>query len=81
MCMSEEKTNEDHTEMEQEAEDPTRSFYKKQKKKKNKKISRSLKLDWISGLEDMADQYSSVQLQHKILEDWYEEQDEFEVNK
>ncbi|MDD4651962.1 MAG: hypothetical protein PHQ34_06995 [Methanothrix sp.] len=74
MCSLEEKTNEDHPEMEQEAEDSISSFYKKQKKK-YKKISRSLKLDWIGGLEDMADQYSSVQLQHKILENWDEEQD------
>jgi hypothetical protein len=34
-----------------------------------------LKLDWIGALEDMSDQYSSVELQHKILDWWDEEQD------
>lgn len=81
MYRSEENTNENHQEMDQLADGSSSSFYKKQKNKKSKKISRSLKLDWVGGLEDMADQYSSVQLQHKILESWDEEQDELGVNQ
>ena len=43
--------------------------------KRAKKPKGDLKLDWIAALEDMSDQYSSVELQHKILDWWDEEQD------
>ena len=43
--------------------------------KRAKKPKGDLKLDWIGALEDMSDQYSSVELQHKILDWWDEEQD------
>ena len=34
-----------------------------------------LKLDWIGALQDMKDQYTSVELQHEILDWWGEEED------
>lgn len=77
MCRSEEKTNENHQGMDPEAEDSTSLLIKKRKKK----TSRNLTLGWIGALEDIADQYSSVELQHKILDDWDEEQDELDGNK
>ena len=43
--------------------------------KRAKKPKGDLKLDWIGALEDISDQYSSVELQHKILDWWDEEQD------
>jgi hypothetical protein len=58
-------------ELHQEAEDFISFLIEKRKKKP----SGDLKLDWIGALEDMSDQYSSVELQHKILDWWDEEQD------
>lgn len=58
-------------ELHQEAEDFISFLIEKRKKKP----SSDLKLDWIGALEDMGDQYSSVELQHKILDWWDEEQD------
>ena len=58
-------------ELHQEAEDFISFLIEKRKKKP----SCDLKLDWIGALEDMGDQYSSVELQHKILDWWDEEQD------
>jgi len=43
--------------------------------KRAKKPKGGLKLDWIGALQDMSDQYSSVELQHKIPDWWDEEQD------
>jgi galactose-1-phosphate uridylyltransferase len=37
--------------------------------KKRKKTKRKLKLTWAGALADLADKYTSVELQHKIL-DW-----------
>jgi hypothetical protein len=36
--------------------------------KRGRKPKGRLKLDWRGGLEDMKDQYTSVELQHKIQE-------------
>ncbi len=58
-------------ELHQEAEDFISFLIEKRKKKPLD----DLKLDWIGALEDMSDQYSSVELQHKILDWWDEEQD------
>jgi hypothetical protein len=58
-------------ELHQEAED----FISFLIDKRTKKPKGDLKLDWIGALEDMSDQYSSVELQHKILDWWDEEQD------
>jgi hypothetical protein len=77
MCRSEEQIKENHPEMGRGAEDSTSTRIKKRKKN----TSRSLKLDWIGALEDIADQYSSVELQHKILDSWDEEQDELGINQ
>ena len=58
-------------ELHQEAEDYISFLIEK----RAKKAKGDLKLDWIGALEDMSDQYSSVELQHKILDWWDEEQD------
>jgi hypothetical protein len=58
-------------ELHQEAEDYISFLIEK----RVKKPKGDLKLDWIGALEDMSDQYSSVELQHKILDWWDEEQD------
>jgi len=58
-------------ELHQEAEDYISFLIEK----RAKKPKGDLKLDWIGALEDMSDQYSSVELQHKILDRWDEEQD------
>jgi hypothetical protein len=58
-------------EMHQEAEDYI-SFLIDRRARRPKG---DLNLDWIGALEDMSDQYSSVELQHKILDWWDEEQD------
>ena len=58
-------------ELHQEAEDYISFLIEK----RAKKPKGDLKLDWIGALEDMNDQYSSVELQHKILDWWDEEQD------
>lgn len=39
-------------------------------KKVKRKSTRKPKLDWRGALRDLRDQYSSVELQHKILEWW-----------
>jgi hypothetical protein len=59
------------TELHQEAEDYISFLIDK----RAKKPKGDLKLDWIGALEEMSDQYSSVELQHKILDWWDEEQD------
>jgi len=43
--------------------------------KRVRKPKGDLKLDWIGALQDMGDQYSSVELQHKILDWWDDEED------
>ena len=58
-------------ELHQEAEDYISFLIEK----RAKKPKGDLKLDWIGALEDMSDQYSSVEMQHKILDWWDEEQD------
>lgn len=58
-------------ELHQEAEDYISFLIEK----RAKKPKGDLKLDWIGALEDMSDKYSSVELQHKILDWWDEEQD------
>jgi hypothetical protein len=58
-------------ELHQEAEDYISFLIEK----RAKKPKGDLKLDWIGALEDMSDQFSSVELQHKILDWWDEEQD------
>ena len=58
-------------ELHQEAEDYISFLIEK----RAKKAKGDLKLDWIGALEDMSNQYSSVELQHKILDWWDEEQD------
>lgn len=58
-------------ELHQEAED----FISFLIEKRAKKPKEDLKLDWIGALQDMSDQYSSVELQHKILDWWDDEED------
>ncbi len=56
-------------ELHQEAEDFMIFLIHKRAKKKQ---GADLKLDWIGALKDMGDQYSSVELQHKI-HDWWDD--------
>ncbi len=37
-------------------------------KQEGKKNKRKLKLDWSGALRDLRDKYTSVELQHKVLE-------------
>ena len=34
---------------------------------------RKLRLDWAGGLRDLRDKYTSVELQHKVLDWWVED--------
>jgi hypothetical protein len=34
---------------------------------------RKLRMDWAGGLKDLRDKYTSVELQHKILDWWVED--------
>ena len=52
-------------ELQQEVEDFVQSLEKRVQKPKGQ-----LKLDWRGGLRDLRDQYTSVELQHKVLEWW-----------
>ncbi len=52
-------------ELQQEVEDFVQSLEKRAQKPKGQ-----LKLDWRGGLRDLRDQYTSVELQHKVLEWW-----------
>lgn len=53
-------------ELQQEVEDFIQFLLSKRKQK----TKGTVKLDWRGELKDMRDQYSSVELQHKILEWW-----------
>jgi len=53
-------------EFQYEVEDFVRFLLEKQTRKPRAK----LKFDWEGALEDLRDQYSSVELQHKVLEWW-----------
>ena len=39
-----------------------------EKEKKRKEKKRKLKFDWVGGLKELRDKYTSVELQHKINE-------------
>jgi len=39
-------------------------------KKRGRKAKEKLKLDWKGALRDMRDEYTSMELQHKIVEWW-----------
>jgi hypothetical protein len=49
----------------QEIED----FIENLKERKGSKVKRQLKLDWAGACKELRDQYTSVELQHKIS-DW-----------
>ncbi len=53
-------------ELQQEVED----FVQFLLEKRVRKPKSPLKLDWRGALRDLRDQYTSVELQHKILEWW-----------
>lgn len=53
-------------ELQQEVEDFVKFLLEKHRKKPQGK----LKFDWEGALEDLRDKYTSVELQHKILEWW-----------
>jgi len=52
-------------ELQQEVEDFVQSLEKRARKPKGQ-----LKLDWRGALRDLRDQYTSVELQHKVPEWW-----------
>jgi len=60
------RINELPPELQQEVED----FVQFLLDKRVPKPQGQLKLDWRGGLRDLRDQYTSVQLQHKVLEWW-----------
>ncbi len=66
-----EKVKELPPELRQEVVDFVEFLIRKHVRKKPKGKSQ-LKLNWKGALEDMKDQYTSVELQHKILK-WWEE--------
>lgn len=53
-------------ELQQEVED----FVQFLIEKRTRKPKGQLKLDWRGALRDLRDQYTSVELQHKVLEWW-----------
>ncbi len=54
------------SELQQEVEDFVQFLIEKRTRKPKGK----LKFDWEGALQDLRDQYTSVELQHKILELW-----------
>lgn len=54
------------SELQQEVEDFVQFLIEKRIRKPKGK----LKFDWEGALQDLRDQYTSVELQHKILELW-----------
>jgi hypothetical protein len=66
----EDKIKELPPDLRQEVED----FVQFLMEKRVRKPRRPLKLDWRGALEDMKDEYTSVELQHKIS-DWRTEDD------
>ena len=62
----EERMKELPPELQQEVED----FVQFLIEKRTRKSKGPLKLDWRGALRDLRDQYTSVELQHKVLEWW-----------
>jgi hypothetical protein len=50
-----------------------RDFARFLAEKKVRPLRRKLRLDWAGGLKDLRDEYTSVELQHKILDWWVED--------
>jgi len=66
MSKIEDKIKELPPELQQEVFDFINFLIERKIKKKRKK----LKLEWAGGLKDLGDKYSSVELQHRVLEWW-----------
>jgi len=57
-------------ELQQEVQDFVEFLLEKKVIKFKKKVRKKLKLDWRGALRDLRTKYTSVELQHKILEWW-----------
>ena len=66
MCRIEEMIKELPPELQQEVDD----FVQFLLEKRVRRPKGQLKLDWRGALRDLRDQYTSVELQHKVLEWW-----------
>lgn len=66
MATIEEKINGLPPELQQEVQDFVDFLMEKYRPRKRSK----LKLDWAGALSDMKDEYTSVELQHKIRDMW-----------
>ena len=68
MSTLEEKIKALPPELQQEVE----NFMESLLRKRDKKGTQDMKLNWRGGLKHLKDKYTSVELQHQILE-WWEE--------
>lgn len=57
-------------ELPSDLQEEARNFVEFLLEKKVKKPEGKLKLDWRGALRDIRDKYTSVELQHKVLEWW-----------
>jgi hypothetical protein len=54
-------------------QEEVRDFARFLAEKKARPLRRKLRMDWAGGLKDLRDKYTSVELQHKILDWWVED--------
>jgi hypothetical protein len=54
-------------------QEEVRDFARFLAENKARPLRRKLRLDWAGGLKDLRDKYTSVELQHKVLDWWVED--------
>lgn len=60
-------------ELPEELQTEVRDFARFLKENRVPRPQRKLRMDWAGGLKDLRDKYTSVELQHKILDWWVED--------
>jgi hypothetical protein len=60
-------------ELPEKLQEEVRDFARFLAEKRARPTRKKLRLDWAGGLKDLRDQYTSVELQHKILDWWVED--------
>jgi hypothetical protein len=60
-------------ELPEELQTEVRDFARFLRENRVPRPRRKLRMDWAGGLKDLRDKYTSVELQHKILDWWVED--------